>query len=68
MHQKTKSAPSFNKYMESYPNVIQYYRNEVNIGFDRNVDLVVKRATGKFVWILSDDDYIGMEQLNLSKI
>src|ERR1035437_1016192 len=37
------------KYEKSYPNVIQYYRN---------VDLVVKRATGKFVWILSDDDIV----------
>lgn len=46
------------KYKKSYPNLIQYYRNEANVGFDRNVDLVVKRATGKFVWILSDDDIV----------
>jgi glycosyltransferase involved in cell wall biosynthesis len=46
------------KYKKSYPNVIQYYRNEANVGFDRNVDLVVKRATGKFVWFLSDDDIV----------
>jgi len=46
------------RYKKSFPNVIKYYRNKANIGFDRNVDLVVKRATGKFVWILSDDDIV----------
>jgi abequosyltransferase len=46
------------KYKELYPNIINYYRNEKNVGFDRNVDLVVSRAAGEFVWILSDDDYI----------
>ena len=46
------------RYKKSFPNVIKYYRNKTNIGFDRNVDLFVKRATGKFVWILSDDDIV----------
>ncbi|MCX6252914.1 MAG: glycosyltransferase family 2 protein, partial [Bacteroidia bacterium] len=46
------------KYKELYPNVIQYYRNKTNVGFDRNVDLAVTRATGEFVWILSDDDFL----------
>jgi glycosyltransferase involved in cell wall biosynthesis len=46
------------KYEESYPKIVHYYRNEKNIGFDRNVDLVVSRAGGKFVWLISDDDFI----------
>ena len=46
------------KYKELHPNIIQYFRNEINVGFDRNVDLVVRRATGKFVWLISDDDFI----------
>lgn len=40
---------------------IRYFRNEKNVGMDNNFDLVVKRAQGKFVWILSDDDYISNE-------
>ncbi len=35
---------------------IRYFRNTENTGFDRNVDLVFERATGEYVWILSDDD------------
>jgi len=46
------------QYKTMYPNVVQYYRNETNVGFDRNVDLAVRRATGEFVWILSDDDIV----------
>jgi abequosyltransferase len=37
---------------------IRYARNETNVGFDRNVDLCFQRASGEFVWILSDDDII----------
>jgi abequosyltransferase len=47
-----------NKYLELYPDVFKYFRNETNVGFDRNVDLAVRRATSDFVWILSDDDFI----------
>lgn len=45
-------------YEELYPGVLKYFRNETNVGFDRNVDLAVKRASSEFVWILSDDDFL----------
>lgn len=35
---------------------IQYFRNDSNVGFDRNVDLLFKRGSGKFVWMMGDDD------------
>jgi glycosyltransferase involved in cell wall biosynthesis len=35
-----------------------YRRNETNIGFDRNVDEVVRNSRGRYVWLMSDDDYI----------
>ena len=37
---------------------IKYFENNENIGFDRNLDLIFKRATGDFVWLLGDDDEI----------
>jgi len=37
-------------------NKIRYYRNIQNLGFDKNCDLAVKRATGEYVWLFSDDD------------
>jgi len=46
------------KYAAKYPNNIKYFKNKTNLGFDRNVDLAVQRSSGKFVWILSDDDFI----------
>jgi glycosyltransferase involved in cell wall biosynthesis len=44
------------QYESRHPDLIAYYRNETNVGFDANVDLIVKRARGRFVWFLSDDD------------
>ena len=41
----SKSAPT-----------VTYHVNQTNLGFDRNVDKVMRLARGKFVWLLSDDD------------
>jgi glycosyltransferase involved in cell wall biosynthesis len=46
-----------NKYI-NLPLDIQYYRNETNIGADKNIVQCFKRARGKFVWIMGDDDYL----------
>jgi glycosyltransferase involved in cell wall biosynthesis len=35
---------------------IRYFRNDTNVGFDRNVDALFDRARGKYVWTFSDDD------------
>jgi len=52
----TDNTPEIVKeYLQKY-DFIKYFRNEKNTGFDRNVDLLFQRATGKYVWILSDDD------------
>lgn len=37
---------------------LNYFRNGSNVGFDRNVDLCIRRAQGDFVWLISDDDII----------
>jgi abequosyltransferase len=44
------------EYQNECPGLIFYYINEKNVGFDRNVNLIFKRAKGKYVWLLSDDD------------
>jgi len=38
--------------------VLRYERNQTNIGADRNFMEVLKRGFGRYVWILSDDDFI----------
>jgi glycosyltransferase involved in cell wall biosynthesis len=49
---------------------IRYFRNDTNLGFDANVDLVVRRSLGRYVWLLGDDDEIagGGIKLVLEKI
>ncbi|MHB1347581.1 MAG: glycosyltransferase family 2 protein, partial [Candidatus Humimicrobiaceae bacterium] len=37
---------------------VKYFENNENVGFDRNLDLIFKRASGDFVWLLGDDDVI----------
>lgn len=42
-------------YQTSYPQ-IHYRCNSENVGADRNFDLAIRLAPGKFVWLFSDDD------------
>lgn len=44
------------KYQSTYPNLIRYICNSSNIGFDRNLDSLIKNSRGKFVKLLGDDD------------
>jgi abequosyltransferase len=37
---------------------VRCYRNEWNIGGDPNHLMVIERSTGKFAWVLGDDDHI----------
>jgi len=51
------------KYVEKYPNLFSYFRNNENVGADRNIDNIFKKAKGNFVWICGDDDEIITGQL-----
>ena len=46
------------EYINEYSTLFSYYRNTENVGGDRNVDNIFKKAKGKFVWICGDDDEI----------
>ena len=43
---------------------LKYHRNDANLGADRNIDLTVNRANGKFVWLMGDDDEIAEGGIN----
>ena len=45
------------KYQEKYQ-FIKYFRNDVNVGADKNFDLAIRKSKGKFVWLFSDDDLL----------
>ncbi len=38
--------------------LLVYHKNAQNVGFDRNIESVVKAAHGTFCWYLGDDDLI----------
>lgn len=46
-------------------NNIFYFKNEQNLGFDRNVDAVITKSTGLFAWIISDDEYTEKGSIDL---
>jgi len=37
---------------------IKYNRNEKNLGFDGNFFYCINQATGKYIWLLGDDDFL----------
>jgi len=53
-----ETGPRALRLLSRYPGRVRYHRNETNIGFDANVDAVVHLAKGRFVWLLSDNDYL----------
>lgn len=42
---------------------IKYYRNDKNLGFDANVLKLVERATGDFLFFITDEDYIKLKAI-----
>ena len=50
------------KYQEKYQ-FIKYFRNDVNVGPDKNFDLAIRRSGGKYVWLFSDDDLLQPDRL-----
>lgn len=42
---------------------IRYFRNDTNVGFDRNVAALFRHARGEYVWTFSDDDRPGPDAL-----
>lgn len=45
-------------YIKIFPCAVSYYKNEVNIGYDRNVNELFRHAVGEYVWLLADDDVV----------
>lgn len=48
-----------NSFSQKNPKItIKYNKNTTNLGFDRNCELALRMAKGKYLWIFSDDDYL----------
>jgi abequosyltransferase len=47
------------KAKQQYPELnLRYFKNKTNLGFDLNVINVVEKSSGKFCWLLSNDDVV----------
>lgn len=62
----TDKIPQIMKnYVERYPDIIKYSRNEKNLGYDGNVMKCCEIAQGKFIHLFGDDDYYSPSGLKL---
>lgn len=53
-----ETAALIQSYQAKHTVRISYSRNETNLGYDRNVDMLFKKAEGRYVWTLADDDLL----------
>src|SRR3989344_5402735 len=51
------TAQIVKKFQESFGN-IRYFKNEKNLGIDKNIINSVVKAQGKYCWHIGDDDFI----------
>ena len=61
------STDSTDDYLKSIKEKnFRYYRNEENLGFNRNLFLLVDQyAVGEYVWTIGDDDYVSIDSIKL---
>lgn len=59
----TDNTQEIVKSFQKQTDFIQYYKNEENVGPDRNFIKVVEHAQGEFSWLFGDDDSITKDSL-----
>lgn len=57
-----KTSEVVRSFVDDYQ--IKYYCNETNIGYDGNIDAIVKRANGKYVWFLGCGEKVKIDSLS----
>ncbi|MEN8907402.1 MAG: glycosyltransferase family 2 protein [Clostridiales bacterium] len=53
-----KTAEIIFSYKNNYKYLIKYFKNERNMGYDKNIDLVIQRSEGQSVWLLGCGDLL----------
>ncbi|MGC9293452.1 MAG: glycosyltransferase family 2 protein [Acidobacteriaceae bacterium] len=49
-------AATVKSYQSKYPDIIKYYENETNLGYDANIRNLIAKATGEFCYFMGNDD------------
>ena len=58
-----KTAEIVAYYQSALPNVIKHFRNPINLGYDKNIDILVQRSSGKYVWFMGSGERIAPHAL-----
>lgn len=64
-HSPTDPCQQLRELGDKFGVVISYYRQQENIGVDRNIEYVTKKATGDYLYILGDDDVLSPSFLDI---
>ena len=51
-----------NEYMKMH-SIIRYHRNDRNLGGESNFYIAAEKASGKYIWILGDDDKVAIKSV-----
>jgi glycosyltransferase involved in cell wall biosynthesis len=54
--ERTQIAGIVRGYQSRYPDVIRYFENESNLGYDANIRNLVEKAAGEFCFFMGNDD------------
>jgi abequosyltransferase len=52
------------QFQKQYPQLINYYCHKDNLGFDKNLDLLIRNAKGRYIKLLGDDDELMPNSVN----
>lgn len=59
-----ETVRTVSEFRAAFPTVsIRFFRNDENLGFDRNVIKLVPESRGEYVWLLGDDDFVYPEAI-----
>lgn len=54
--QRNKIAEIVSKYQKKHPDLIQFFENEKNLGYDGNLRNLFEKATGEYCFFMGNDD------------
>ena len=52
-----------NEYINKYPKVIRYFRQDLNVGPDKNYEFILSKVNTKYRWLMGDCCYVTEEEL-----
>jgi glycosyltransferase involved in cell wall biosynthesis len=54
--EREQIAAIVHEYQSRYPNVLRYFENDANLGYDANIRNLVQKASGEFCFFMGNDD------------